>query len=381
MPPKRMATEKATPKSNTETRATPKRKSTSPSRRISYITSSSTLSDSTAQTPQPKRRARKFPGRGHDISLSSSSDNQEEEEAETKPSTTAKKREQEPATRPPAPKRRKPSPPVPTPAEGKEYIAQPTPHRLRPINAEPTSSASTQTMASVTTNSNNIIPAAVPLPTIILGMLAYLDLLHPYMAFQLSLSGLQGSTYDTAHATMREVDDVVSRLKMSAGDVKEGGEYVTEEEENVKEKRGGMVERNKKKTKKTGMIQAKIIARKQKETTEVCAATRRRKLVELFGEDAVDTNVDTEDADGEAHPDSALWDNNYQARHSSTDTAESESTGEDTDVIERREMNALRRRKALQKRRTEGKDDVNSIVKKVYHEKTAPLVEFCAVEW
>jgi hypothetical protein len=46
-------------------------------------------------------------------------------------------------------------------------------------------------------------------------LLPYLDLLRPYMAFQLSLSGLSGNVYEAAQASMTEVIDVVDRLHQS----------------------------------------------------------------------------------------------------------------------------------------------------------------------
>jgi hypothetical protein len=116
-----------------------------------------------------------------------------------------KKRAQNSSTRALAPKRRKPSPPLPTPTTRRN---KPSPSSKAKNNLVLTPRPSID--STIGLQSTNAPP-----PTTVVGMtlIPYLDLLRPYMAFQLSLSGLSGKAYEAAQASIAEVIDVVDRLK------------------------------------------------------------------------------------------------------------------------------------------------------------------------
>jgi hypothetical protein len=117
-----------------------------------------------------------------------------------------KKRGQDAAsTRALAPKRRKPWPPLPTPTTRRNKLSPSSKAKNNPVLTPRPSIDSTISLQ----------PTNAPPPTTVVGMtlIPYIDLLRPYMAFQLSLSGLSGNACEAAQASMTEVIDVVDRLK------------------------------------------------------------------------------------------------------------------------------------------------------------------------
>jgi hypothetical protein len=181
---------------------------------------------------------------------------------EPKDSDTEAERKQKKRTtkesdaRPSAPKKRKLSPTIRTRA--KTAKAKPVVKKVLMLNSD----------------SETELPATVSHT----AMLPYLDLIRPYMTFQLSLSGLSGAAYEAAEASMTEVIDVVDRLKHPSpglGCVEEGKTAINRRDGN------GVVLVNKKKEEES------IVARKLREARAMGAARICRELEERIGIDSV----------------------------------------------------------------------------------------------
>ncbi|KAI4633401.1 hypothetical protein J4E80_000767 [Alternaria sp. BMP 0032] len=215
-----------------------------------------------------------------------------------------------------------------------------------------------------------------------------LHLLRPYMAFQLSISGLSGKAYNAAQASMRSVLDVVENFEKQCGgtlawaheSLSSSSSVDSEERESPNRQKRGE-ERQVFKVAKLGAKRYDdVLPRKQQELNE---QTRKRLAQERKGRGRARRDP-SEDEDSSVHSSSRssstttsetateiASDTEDEAKYppikllsvssttsiydslraSTTDSGETSSEGEESDVIERREKNALRRRKARQKKR------------------------------
>jgi hypothetical protein len=136
-------------------------------------------------------------------------------ETKKKQAKTKKRTTKEPDTTAPTPKKRKPSPPT---TRTRTHRRSPPKAKKNPIITPRSSISSDESEYSephkLKAELERSPPSTqLPLNNTTMTMLPYLDLLRPYMAFQLSLSGLSGKAYKTAQASMTELIDVVDRLK------------------------------------------------------------------------------------------------------------------------------------------------------------------------
>ncbi|CAN9087476.1 unnamed protein product [Alternaria sp. RS040] len=197
-----------------------------------------------------------------------------------------------------------------------------------------------------------------------------LDLLRPYMAFQLSVSGLSGKAYEAAQVSMASVLDVVESLEKqgsiapmkkrnSLRSSAEDGEVCTdrenraggEEEEDVllrkqrdlNEQTWKRLEQNKRRKEKRGKDNRHAIIRPSSSSSASFDA-------------ATEVASDTEDE--AKYPPTKSFSvlsttSSYQSLHRSTDSAETSSRGSKGEMYEK-EKNVTRRVKRIQKWMSQG---------------------------
>jgi hypothetical protein len=161
-------------------------------------------------------------------------------ETKKKQARTKKRTTKASDTTAPAPKKRKLSPPS---ARTRTRRRSPPKTKKTPIITPRSSISSNESNYSelnkLKAELDRSSPSAhLPVNTT-MTMLPYLDLLCPYMAFQLSLSGLSGKAYETAQASMTEVIDVVDRLKGTTGHYDFGREVHADERKTAANRRDG----------------------------------------------------------------------------------------------------------------------------------------------
>ncbi|KAI4627320.1 uncharacterized protein J4E87_003883 [Alternaria ethzedia] len=265
-----------------------------------------------------------------------------------------------------------------------------------------------------------------------------LRLLRPYMAFQLSISGLSGKAYNAAQASMKSVLDVAENFEKQCGgtlarahdSLSSSSSVDSEERESPNRQKRGEERQVFKVAKLGAKRDDDVLPRKQQELNE---QTRKRLAQERKGRGRARRDL-SDDDDPPAHSSSSssstttsematelASDTEDEAKYppikllsvssttsiydslraSTTDSGETSSEGEESDVIERREKNALRRQKARQKKRnawkreevesaSEAETEVN-IVEKMEEEKMAVFtesdcgrevtVDFCPIAW
>jgi hypothetical protein len=226
-------------------------------------------------------------------------------------------------TRPSAPKKRKPSPPIASPPITRTRTRKPSPSKVK---AEPE--------AIIIPRSNITSNIAVQPPTTV-GMtllpqppalLPYLDLLRPYLAFQLSRSGLSCEAYESAQASMTEVIDVVDRLKKCSDSIGEGEGKEVGKKAFVNKKDGnGIVLVNK------GKEEESIVARKLRRLEDAVGVDSVRTLSIPFPTITL--------------PSTALTKTLQETHDDTNSSASDSSTGSDTEVAsDEDEQDALERR-------------------------------------
>ncbi|KAI4692989.1 uncharacterized protein J4E88_001360 [Alternaria novae-zelandiae] len=265
-----------------------------------------------------------------------------------------------------------------------------------------------------------------------------LHLLRPYMAFQLSISGLSGKAYNAAQASMKSVLDVAENFEKQCGgtlarahdSLSSSSSVDSEERESPNRQKRGEERQVFKVAKLGAKRDDDVLPRKQQELNE---QTRKRLAQERKGRERARRDP-SEDEDSSAHSFSRssstttsdiateiASDTDDEAKYppikqlsvssttsiydslraSTTDSGEPSSEGEESDVIERREKNALRRQKARQKKRNawkreelESESDAETevdIVEKMEEEKMPVFtesdcgrevtVDFCPIAW
>ncbi|KAI4655663.1 hypothetical protein J4E93_000378 [Alternaria ventricosa] len=265
-----------------------------------------------------------------------------------------------------------------------------------------------------------------------------LHLLRPYMAFQLSVSGLSGKAYNAAQASMKSVLDVAENFEKQCGgtlaraheSLSSSSSGSSEERESPNRQKRGEERQVFKVAKLGAKRDDDVLPRKQQELNE---QTRKRLAQERKGRgrarrdssegeessahsssisSSITSDIATEiasDTEDEAkYPPikllsvsstTSIYDS---LRASTTDSGETSSEGEESDVIERRERNALRRQKARQKKRNawkreelESKSDAETevdILEDMKEERSIPAttesdcgrevtVDFCPIAW
>ncbi|KAI4955478.1 hypothetical protein J4E91_001339 [Alternaria rosae] len=182
-----------------------------------------------------------------------------------------------------------------------------------------------------------------------------LHLLRPYMAFQLSVSGLSGKAYNAAQASMKSVLDVAESFEKQCGGTSTG----------------------------SGSISSSTTT--SEIATEIASDTEDEAKYPPVKQPSVSSTTSIYDS----------------LCASTTDFDQTSSEGEESDVIERRDKNALRRQKARQKKRNawkreqlESESEVETgvgVIEETEEEKTPMLteidcgrevmVDFCPVAW